>query len=172
MRKLCLSIIFCFIFFISSGFTIKAGISYTVNEARQIAFENIQHKIDMNNYKNHFVDPNFEENLKALQKGKKKYKDRYLNKYSDTTYGIMYKSNLYVVYYYTQKGKLYAIDIYNKKSYPKKAVKYNINGDFEGVMLDLTRKEAYIFNINKKLEAHWIGDNCYNEKGELIMTRE
>ena len=172
MRKLCLSIIFCFIFFISSGFTIKAGISYTVNEARQIAFENVQYKIDMSHYKNHFVDPNFEENLKALKKGKKKYKNRYINHFSNNTYGIMYKSNLYVVYYYTQKGKLFAIDIYNKKSYPKKAVKYSINGDLDGIILDLSSNEGYMFNAQKKLEAHWIGDNCYNEKGELIMTRK
>ena len=175
MRKLCLSIIFCFIFFISSGFTIKAGISYTVNEARQIAFENVQQKIDINKYKEYFMDINFNKNQELLSKGKTKYKNRILTKFSDgadCAYGVRYLDNIYESFYYDKDGNLLYLDFTEKTGYPNKTIAYDCNGVLDTITFNIKKKEQFIFNINKKLIAHWIGDNCYNEKGELIMTRK
>ena len=60
------------------GFTIKGGVSYTVNEARQIAFDGVPKKIDMSKYKEYFVDKNYEKNMKLLNEGKTRYRGRIL----------------------------------------------------------------------------------------------
>ena len=64
------------------------------------------------------------------------------------------------------------IDLIENRDYPKKAVTYNRMGELDSTCLFVSGKEQYIFDTNKKLGAHWIGKNCYNEKGELILTRE
>ncbi len=46
------------------------------------------------------------------------------------------------------------------------------NGILDSTSLFVSNNESYVFDLNKKLIAHWKGKNCYNEKGELIMTRE
>ena len=48
---------------------------------------------------------------------------------------------------------------------------YDKNGILDSTSLFISNNESYVFDLNKKLIAHWKGNNCYNEKGELIMTR-
>ena len=173
MRKFfLLFILICFTTSYVFAFTIKGGISFSVNQARNIAFLKTPQKIDIYAYKNYFVDPNIEENLKALQKGKKKYKDRIISIFDDNSYGIIYKENKKIGYYYDNQGKLVFIEIKLNTKYPYTAAMYNIKGELENTRVTVTPSETFIFDTNKKLQSHWIGDNCYNEKGELIMTRE
>ena len=173
MKKfICLLIIFVFTGCAAQSVTLSGGVSYTVNEARQIAFDGVAQKIDMSKYKEYFVDKNFEKNQELLKKGKKRYKDRYLTKFSDGAYSISYRNNTATCFYYDKSGKLVFIDLIENRDYPKKAVTYNRLGELDSTCLFVSGKEQYIFDTNKKLGAHWIGKNCYNEKGQLVLTRE
>ena len=98
------------------GFTIKGGVSYTVNEARQIAFDGVPKKIDMSKYKEYFVDKNYEKNQELLDRGKTRYRDRELTKFSDGAYAISYKDNnfIYPLYYHYFFQLLYLLFSYNK----------------------------------------------------------
>jgi len=69
-------------------------------------------------------------------------------------------------------GKLDFISFSINKKYPIKVLKYDKNGILDSTSLFVSNNESYVFDLNKKLIAHWKGNNCYNEKGELIMTRE
>ena len=62
--------------FIGVGYTLNAGVSYNLNTARQISFNNIQYKIDVSKYRNYFYDKNKEQNLKAKLRKKNKLKNR------------------------------------------------------------------------------------------------
>ena len=154
------------------GFTIKGGVSYTVNEARQIAFDGVAQKIDMSKYKEYFVDKNYEKNQELLKKGKKRYKDRYLTKFSDGDYAISYKDNTIIGFYYDNKGYLEAIDFIEDSDYPQRSFKYDRNGKLDSIDLVISGDEQYLFEPTGELGAHWIGKNCYNEKGQLVLTRE
>ena len=79
MKKfICLLIIFVFTVCAAQSVTLSGGVSYTVNEARQIAFDGVAQKIDMSKYKEYFVDKNFEKNQELLDRGKTRYRDREL----------------------------------------------------------------------------------------------
>ena len=173
--KLKIIIVFFFIFFVihyAYAKPLKAGISYTVNEARIEAFTNTPNKIDIKKFAQNFSDPNYDKNKNAIKKNKLEFKNRFIYAFSDGTYCITYKDNNKIGYYYNTDGSLYAIDIDINDTYPKKSIGYDINGNIESVILILSEKEQYIFDLNKKLIAHWIGNNGYDENGNLFMTRD
>ena len=161
----------------STGYTVNGGVSYSVDTARQISFENISFNIDINEHKRHLIDTNFDENVAFMQKNKNKYKNRHKYKdrelalFSDGSYAIIYKNNKKVIYYYRQNGKLKMIEFGTEKSYPRKCIRYDINGKLDSVSFDVASNEQFIFDRNRKLTGHWIGQNCYNEKGELVLIR-
>lgn len=148
------------------------GIYYNVDTARTLAFENVDRKIDMSPYEKYLYDENKEENLKALSKGKKKYKNRYLTLYSDSVYTISYNYDRYKNYCYSVDGKLEYLEVRQSLNLPSKRISYDLKGNLDSIILDVTSEEQLIFSANKKLVAHWIGKNCYDEKGELILTRD
>ena len=173
MKKfICLLIIFVFTGCAAQSVTLSGGVSYTVNEARQIAFDGVAQKIDMSKYKEYFVDKNFEKNINALKNGKNSFWNRFFMYFSDDTYAVRYKLHSEIGYYYNKDGVLFEIDFIEDRDYPKRAIKYDKKGSFKSVILIISSDEQYIFDTNKKLRSHWIGKNCYNEKGELILTRE
>ena len=167
-------IILCFCIFLvittTNAKTLKAGIIYSVNEARIEAFTDIPTKIDIQKYSSHFVDPNYAKNMKAINKNKLNFKDRYINFFSSNRYCVTYK-NKKIGYYYDSNGQLSAIEIDINNGYPIKSVEYNLKGEIESVRLTLSPNEGYVFDLNRNLIAHWIGDNGYDENGQLIMTR-
>ena len=169
MRMLILMIFFCFVYVIPVySYTLKGGVSYTVEEARAKAFSNVPLKIDMNEYKKYFKDPNYEENKKAISDEKKRLKGRQLTFFSVGGYSIVYYNNLTTAFYYDDFGNLELIEFH----YQEKDIAYTVSGNLDRISLLVKKSECFIFDLNKKLVAHWIGNNCYNEKGELIMTRK
>lgn len=151
---------------------LKAGISFTVETARQFAFDNEKMQIDISSYKKYFTDCNFDKNKQLLTEGKSNYKDRYLYKFSDNNYGIRYKDNRQVSFYYNDLGQLISFDLTIGKNYPKKTIEYDINGKLVSITFNVTRDEQYVFDLNKRLITHWVSNYGYNEKGELEMTRD
>ena len=172
MKKfICLLIIFVFTGCAAQSVTLHGGVLYTVNEARQIAFDGVPKKIDMSKYKEYFVDKNYEKNQELLDRGKTRYRDRELTKFSDGSYGILYKTNKSRAYYYDKKGLLTGIDFIENGEYPKRSLKYIKNGELDSICIFVSGDEQYLFEPTGELGAHWIGNNCYNEKGELVKTR-
>ena len=153
------------------AFTLKAGISYTVESARVKAFNNTPLSINMDKYQNYFNDPYHIENISAIKIKKYKLKNRYLTYFSDKQYGVTYKNNTKVGFYYDLNGKLCDISLLINKDYPIKIVKYDTDGKLISTSLAVSRNESFVFDLNKKLISHWIKNNCYNENGELVKTR-
>ena len=145
--------------FVLAETTLNCGIAYSVEQIREIAFNNVPMKISSD----------------AIQ-NKLKYKKRFLFKYlkttfSDNTFGrIDRKTKL--GYYYTEKGDLYLIQVKITDGQFRKYARYDINGNLDSIILDNNKNEQYVFDINKKLIAHWIGKNGYDENGELFGTRD
>lgn len=165
-------ILFCLSFFSNAfALTINGGISYTVDTARIESFSNIQESISFKEYEKFSKDENYSKNIELLKRNKKNYKDRYLTSFSTGNYAIRYKTNLDVSYYYDKYGNLICLEFDIGKGFPSKRVGYDSNGHLDTVTLDVSSHEQFVFDANKKLVAHWIGKNCYNEKGELISTR-
>ena len=102
---------------------------------------------------------------------KNEARDRYVTYFSDDTYVSTYKRDLNTNYYYNNKGNLIAIEYYIKKACPSLAVTYDAKGDLDSTCLSVSKNNQFVFDKNKKLTAHWIGNNGYNEKGELFGTR-
>ena len=157
---------------ITTAFTIKGGITYTVDNARILAFEGIKPHINTQEYKAFLFDKNFIQNKNAIIKNKLKFRDREIQIFSDGKYSILFKKNTTRYFIYNTDGKLEIIVFYVNNKYPKKSVAYDIYGNLSSIAFSVKKDEQFVFNKNKKLIAHWIGKNCYNEQGELIMTRE
>lgn len=155
------------------SYTIKGGILYNVDNAREVAFWGVDRKINMSVYKEYLYDPNYYENIKALNKGKSKYKKRLLTRFDTGSYAILYLSNDKISFYYDKTGKLEYVskDIRQRKEYPFRAVKYGLDGSIDSIALYVKSDEQFVFDSNGKFLAHWLGQNSYNERGELINSR-
>ena len=153
------------------SYTLKAGITYTVESARIQAFTDVPLSINITNYKNHLIDSNYYKNIDAIKSNKYKFRDRYLTYFSDKQYGVTYRNNKQISFYYDMNGHLCDISLLINKNYPIKIVKYDVQGNLVTTALAISNNESYVFDLNKKLISHWIGNNCYNEQGELVKTR-
>ncbi len=155
-----------------SALTLSGGISYTTETAKSIAFENVDIFINMNKYNAYLRDCFHNENIKNFKKGKYKYRNRRITLFNNSDYSVNYKKNKKISYYYNSSGELQYVSFSTLGKYPRKTLKYSINGKLDSIALSIAPREQYVFDINKRLVAHWIGDNGYNEKGELIAKRK
>ena len=156
----------------AESYIIKGRVTYTVKEAREEAFTGMPERIDMTPYKGMLRDPYYEENQKAIKNKKSKCKNRFLMSYMDNSYSYSYIKDNIRVYYYEKDGRLLFLEIRTSDDYPRKAVKYDSSGVWQSVTLELSIKEQFVFDADKKLIGHWIKNNCYDEKGKLINTRK
>lgn len=121
---------------------------------------------------NEISDINNYENQSMLLKGITDLKDRTLAKFSDGSYGIIYKAEPNFVLYYSSGGILTHKEVKTSLEYPYKTYKYKINGQLENMTYRVSEGETYIYSPNGKLLAHWVGNYCYDKAGSLIMTRQ
>lgn len=174
MKKL-----FCFILFLFSAFwgltasaiTIKGGVTYTVESAREEAFKNIDYSIPQHLFSENKIDPNSVKNQIAAKQQKTKTKDRYVTWFSDGAYSVVYKKNLLYEYEYSQNGELTTIGKRSGLKCPVKTYKYNLENKLYNVILHVCTKESYVFDENGTLIAHWIDSKCYDNNGNLILNR-
>ena len=152
--------------------TITGGIEYTVDMAREESFNNISTTIDIQQFKKYLIDPNYEKHKLLIAQNKLRYKNIRILVFSDGVYVIDNLLNQKETFYYYPNGSLVQVEILLKKGYPEKSVIYDNKGVLTSVSYCISSKEQFVFDLNKKLLTHWKGNNCYNEKGELIMTRE
>ena len=121
---------------------------------------------------NEISDINNSENKSMLLKGITDLKDRTLAKFSDGSYGIIYKTEPNFVLYYSSDGILTHKEVKTSLIYPYKTYKYKVNGQPENMTYRVSEDETYIYSPNGKLLAHWVGNYCYDEVGNVIMTRQ
>ena len=172
MQRILITILI-FLFFspVAYGLTLEGGVSYTVESARKEAFDGVKYKIPVSSFKEHLKDPNFAENKAALAAGVQDLGDRKICLFSDGTYGVFYINNMYNVYFYDKYGRLDSMDIRSSLTFPVKTYKYTPKGILENVVFDISLKETFIYKLNGELEGHWVDDNCYDEKGNLVLRR-
>ena len=151
------------------GYTLKGGVTYTVEQARKEAFAGVQYFLPKSIIKANMFDPNFRDNVRAIKDNITETPDRFITFFSDGAYSIVYKKDLHYEFYYSHDGKLTHIGKRTGLNCPTKSYKYNINGDLEIVSLYLSSKESFVFNTKGKLTAHWINNKCYDLNGKLIL---
>lgn len=165
----------CLLFTVNVAFAdliLQGGAEYNVKSARQEVQASVQYKLNPRQFAQNFVDLNRDENFTALLNGQVELKDRTLALFSIGTYGVVYKDDPLHAYYYSNNGVLEFVDVRTSKNYPYKSYQYDMDGNLVNMGLRLSKGEAYIYNAQGKLVAHWIGANGYNERGKVVMTRK
>ena len=153
------------------GLTLEGGVTYTVESARKEAFSGVKYKIPVSSFKKYMQDPNFEENKAAIAAGKVDLGDRWIERYSDDGYGVIYKKNILHSYFYDKYGKLENIEVRSSLKYPTKTYLYSTKGTLENVVFVVSIDEAFIYKMDGKLDSHWIGDDCFDENGNFVLKR-
>ena len=151
---------------------ITGGVELSVDSAREEVLANtpdlpVRVEICIGN-----TDSNFYENKSNLLKGVTSMKDRKLGKFSDGSYAVMFYDNPRKTYYYSQSGDLLYTEIKTDTKYPYKAFKYRSDGSLVNRSLKVSPTETFIFSVSGKLIAHWVGEKCLDENGNVIMTRK
>lgn len=171
--KKCLFIllIFCLINPISYAKIITGEIEYNNEIAKQEVFAESPAQINFEKIRLHLIDQNRVENLNAIYEGKKELNGRILAHYSDGNYGIHYLDDAQYSWFYSPQGRLTSFTHKETLTYPSKVVRYKPDGTISNLGLKISDNESYIYSTNGKLLAHWVGNLCYDENNNIIMTR-
>lgn len=151
---------------------LTGGVKYTVNDAKIELQHNRPSATDFIVSRNNFVDKDRNANYFALLKGKTNLNDRILALFSDGTYAVNYKNDLKHVWYYDKDGMLINVEFRTSLEFPYGSYKYSPDGELANMSLRVSKDETYIFSSFGELLAHWVGDNCYDENGNIVMTRK
>lgn len=173
MRK-CFLILVLFLFFATpiEAKIITGGVEVSVSQAREEIFSNSTPKPDVSEIGANLIDLNRFENISTLLKGQTDLKDRTLAKFSDGSYGVIYKDEPTKVFYYSLDGTMIYYDVKSSLNFPYKTFKYSPAGELVNISLRVSQWESFVFSKSGKLLAHWVGEYCYDENNNVIMTRE
>ena len=165
--------LFIFLFALSVNARIITGeVEYNADLAREETFSKPIEKISFNQIRNRFYDSDNIENLNNLLQGKTELKDRKLAKFSDGSYGVQYYDDPMYSWYYSSNGKLINFTQKDSLIYPCRITKFKPDGSIANTGYRVSDKESFIFTPEGKLLAHWLGNNCYDEQNNIIMTRK
>lgn len=151
---------------------ITGEVEYNAELAREEVFSKPVQKIGFDKIRNRFYDSDNTENLNNLYKGITELKDRKLAKFSDGNYGVQYYDDPMFSWYYSSNGKLINFTQKDSTDYPCRITKFKPDGSIANTGYRVSDKESFIFNPRGKLLAHWLGNNCYDEYNNVIMTRK
>ena len=166
-------LLFLIVFSLSVQAQIITGeIEYNTDLAREETFSKPIEKISFDRIRNHFYDSNNIENLNCLLQGKTELKDRKIAKFSDGSYGIQYYDDPMYSWYYSTNGKLINFTQKDSLDYPCRITKYKPDGTIANTGYRVSERESFLFASNGKLLAHWLGNNCFDEQNNIIMTRK
>ncbi len=150
---------------------LNGEVKYTDTEAQRLVLENTPPEISQTLIQNNFYDINKSENSTAILQGYTSIKDRILGHFSDGSYAIKYLDNPKYVWYYNSEGILTHTEKQTSSDYPYKTYKYNTRGQLINMTLRVSEDETFIFTPSGTLIAHWVGKNCFDKNGNIIMTR-
>ena len=171
MKKVWILFLVVFLTLPVYAYTLKGGVTYTVESARKEAFADVKYSISSRIIKNNKFDPNYEENKKLIKQGINETNDRRITYFATKRYCITYKNNPYISYYYNFNGIINHIEVAQNKKLPLKSALYDINGKLIRIVLSVSNNDSYIFFPNGQLESHWIDDKEYDLNGKVINKR-
>ncbi len=151
---------------------LTGGVKYTVDDAKLELRHNRPSAADYIITRNNFIDKDRNANYFALLKGKTNLNDRILALFSDGTYAVNYKNDLKHVWYYDKDGTLINVEIRTSLDFPYGSYKYSPDGELVNMSLRVSKDETFIFSPFGELLGHWVGENCYDENGNVVMTRK
>lgn len=184
IKKLFIILAILFIFspnaFSENETLLQGSVSYTVDSARELAFEGLDMKLDKELLKPYLEDENNKENRLAIKNGTqiegRTIMSFVMAKGLIKGYALVYDDKPEYVYYYSNGGYLIAVDAnqkYNEDVYPYKVGKYSaVTGNLVSIGFYVSDDEQYVYSKNGKLKAHWVGNIGYNENGRPIATRD
>ncbi|MBR6126375.1 hypothetical protein IKQ21_01685 [bacterium] len=171
-RIISLFVCFIFAFIPVQAVVVTGGVEYNQERAAEEVFRTPPKTINFNFISSHFVDINYSDNISALKAGIKALKDRRVGSFSDGTYGVIYYDDPLFSWYYSSNGRLVNFTERSSSDYPCKITKYKPDGTVANTGLKVSENESYIFSSQGKLLAHWVGNFCYDEENNVIMTRK
>ena len=151
---------------------ITGEIEYNAETVRQEVFSNSIPPANISAYRQHLIDLNNDENLTSLYHGITELKDRKIGKFSDGSYGVQYNDDPLYSWYYSSSGRLMNFTRKDSDGYPCKITKFKPDGTIINQGYRVSDKESFLFSPNGKLLAHWVGEICYDEYNNIIMTRK
>lgn len=172
MKRFILILSFLFFLMPVQAKIITGEVEYNTDLAREETFSKPLEKISFDKIYTRFFDSNNIENLNYLFQGITELKDRKLAKFSDGSYGIQYYDDPMFSWYYSQNGKLINFTQKDSEGYPHRVTKFKPDGSVANTGYRVSEKESFIFTPDGKLLAHWLGNNCYDENNNIIMTRK
>ena len=173
MKKFLITLLLFLIMLPAGAKTLTGGVVYTVESARKAAFEGIEYEISMEPFKKYMTDPGFISPAKT-EGGKPKVskKGRRVVWFSSGNYGVIYYKNPILGYLYNKNGQLIYIEISTNTTFPYIQKKYDVAGNLVGVGLVVEKNESFVYTIDKKMIAHWVGNVRYDEQGNVVGFRK
>lgn len=170
--------VLAFIFFATvpafAELVLYANAEFNVESAKNFVLDGIKYKINPETYIDKMFDRNNGWHKENLKNGKTQLEDRTLAYFSDSTYGVLYHDEMNYTYYYDSNGLLIYVDQKDGKgtTYPHRFYKYKANGELVNMGVRVSKDECYIYSTDEKMIAHWIGENAYDAKNQIIMQRK
>ena len=171
MKKIITLLLFLCLTLPLFGFTLKGGVTYTVEQARKEAFANVEYTIPKHIIDANRTDPNYKANKTLIKNGIKETGDRYITYFSDGGYGIVYKNNLYYEFYYKENGKIDHIGKRYGLKFPAKKAKFDKQGNLIRIVFAYSANETFIFFPNGQLDTYWHDNVEYDLKGNVLNKR-
>jgi len=143
---------------------------WTKETARKEAFHNIKRNINITQYS--AIDPNFEENQKALREGRIRVADRLIIAYTEPSKGYAVSKmddgdNICSSMFYEKDGRLLSVQLFSRQGYPRTACTYCVDkksyrrknevyepGELMRVSLHISDEEQFYFKQNGHFVAH------------------
>ena len=155
----------------AGALTLKGGVEYTVESAREEAFRNIEYQIPMEPHKKYLKDPGFTPG-EGGKKPKISRKGRYINYFSSGSYGVRYYKNWEYIYIYNNKGTLKTVEVRKETgNFPLLTKVYKLNGQLSTVVLWTSKNECFLYDVNGELIVHWLRSKGYDKNGNLLIER-
>ena len=165
--------IFIFVYLLPVQSAIITGeIEYNAEAVREAVFSEQPQPISFEFIRSHLIDCNINENANAIKLGITELSDRRVAKFSDDTYGIIYYNDPLYSWVYSSNGRLVNFTQKESLDYPCKFTKYKPDGSVANKGYKVSENESFIFNNQGKLIAHWDGNLCFDNSGNIIMTRK
>lgn len=148
---------------------------WSIDDARREAFREAKPWVDVSMYPP--VDPHLLENRIAVQQGGGQAGNRIITVFSSGGYGVSYESSPLTSFQYEANGEINSVTFFNKNKLYKHCLyktcqALNLrNGAVWAVGIEVSERQAFLFNPDGKLISEWRGDQCYKADGSSCGTR-
>lgn len=161
----------------ANAYTLKAGVEYTVDSARLVAFQDTNLSINKNEFSEFLTDKYYYSSIdfingKIIEAVGRRVVPFYGKNNKLSFYGVQYHNDKNKKFYYSPTGKLLKYEINTfKGSYPYKTIAYDTKGNLLNINLVISNTESYLFDAKKNLIGHWINNQFYDANGNKDISR-